>query len=159
MSGRRIDYFDDPNAPTPTRIVPGVSVAVVNDAGKLLMIRRTDNDQWAIPGGAQEVGETPLQAAHREVREETGITCEIIGLVGIFSSPRNVVEFTSDGETRQEFSILFLGRPIGGEVTTSPESREVVWQDRNDLTMLPMTPAQQRRIRHFLNFDGTPYLE
>jgi ADP-ribose pyrophosphatase YjhB (NUDIX family) len=159
MSGRRIDYFDDPDAPQPTRLVPGVAVAVTNDRGQLLMIRRTDNDMWAVPGGAQEVGETPLEAARREVREETRITCEITGLVGIFSSPRNVVEFTSDGEVRQEFSILLAGRSVGGEVATSSESREVAWWNREELLNLPMTPAQERRIRHFLEFDGTPYLE
>ncbi|TWF80039.1 ADP-ribose pyrophosphatase YjhB (NUDIX family) [Pseudonocardia hierapolitana] len=159
MTGRRIDYFDDPDAPRPTRIVPGVAVAVVNEAGQLLMIRRTDNDQWSIPGGKQEVGETPIEAGRREVREETGILCEVTGLVGIFSSPRNVIEYTSNGEVRQEFSILFAGRPVGGEIATSSESQEVEWCDRNSVLKLSMTPAQRRRIRYFLEFTGEPYLE
>lgn len=159
MTAQRIDYFDDPDAPHPTRIVPAVSVAVVNDAGQLLMIRRSDNDQWAIPGGKQEVGETPVEAARREVREETGILCEITGLVGIFSNPRNVIEYTSNGEVRQEFSILFAGRPVGGEITTSTESQEVEWCDRRAVLGLAMTPAQERRIRYFLEFTGRPYLE
>jgi len=59
------------------------------------------------------------------VHEETGIACEITGLIGIFSSPRNIVEYTTDGEVRQEFSILLAGRAVGGEVTISPESLEV----------------------------------
>jgi 8-oxo-dGTP pyrophosphatase MutT (NUDIX family) len=159
MTGRRIDYFDDPAAPRPTRIVPAVTVAVVNDTGQLLMIRRTDNDQWAIPGGKQEVGETPMQAARREVQEETGILCEITGLVGIFSNPRNVIEYTSNGEVRQEFSILFAGRTVGGEITPSTESREVEWCDRSAVLGLAMTAAQERRIRYFLEFTGAPYLE
>jgi 8-oxo-dGTP pyrophosphatase MutT (NUDIX family) len=159
MTGRRIDYFDDPDAPPPTRIVPGVAVAVVNDAGQLLMIRRTDNDQWSIPGGKQELGETPIEAGRREVREETGILCEITGLVGIFSNPRNVIEYTSNGEVRQEFSILFAGRPVGGEIATSSESQEVEWCDRNSVLQLSMTPAQRRRIRYFLEFTGKPHLE
>lgn len=159
MTRRRIDYFDDPDAPRPNRIVPAVSVAVVDDVGRVLMIRRTDNDQWSFPGGVQEVGETPMEAAQREVLEETGKSCEITGLVGIFSNPRNVIEYTSDGEVRQEFSILFHGRAVDGELATSSESREVVWTDRWNLLELPMTPAQRRRIAYFLNFTGEPHLE
>ena len=159
MTGRRIDYFDDPDAPRPTRIVPGVSVAVVNADEQLLMIRRTDNDQWAMPGGAQEVGETPLAAAQREVQEETGIECDITGLVGIFSNPRNVVEYTSNGEVRQEFSILFAGQPAGGAVVTSDESQDVAWIDRGEVLNLPMPPAQRRRVAYFLEFTGMPFLE
>jgi 8-oxo-dGTP pyrophosphatase MutT (NUDIX family) len=159
VTGRRIDYFDDPDAPLATRIVPGVSVAVTNESGQLLMIRRSDNDFWAIPGGAQEVGETPVEAARREVHEETGIDCEITGLIGVFSSPHNVVEFTSNGEVRQEFSILFAGRATGGRISTSEESLKVAWQDPSAIAGLSVTPAQRRRIRHFLEFDGTPYFE
>lgn len=57
--------------------------AFVQDAtGRILMIRRTDNDKYAIPGGQQEVGETLTQTAIRETKEETGVNIEAIGLIG-----------------------------------------------------------------------------
>ena len=70
------------------------------------MIRRTDNDNWAVPGGAIDLGESVAQAAVRETKEETGIDCEITGLVGIYSDPKHIILYTSNGEVRQEFSIL-----------------------------------------------------
>ncbi|GGP10839.1 hypothetical protein GCM10012278_52090 [Nonomuraea glycinis] len=84
---RRIDFYDDPDAPEPNSLVPSVNVIVTNEAGDLLMIRRTDNDNWAVPGGAIDLGESIPQAAVRETLEETGITCEITGLVGTYSDP------------------------------------------------------------------------
>ncbi len=56
--GRRIDYYDDPEAPAANSLVPSVNVVVTNDAGQILMIKRSDNDNWAIPGGAIELGES-----------------------------------------------------------------------------------------------------
>jgi 8-oxo-dGTP pyrophosphatase MutT (NUDIX family) len=52
--------------------VVAVAVIVRKDDGKLLMIQRSDNGLWAVPGGAQDIGETTRQAAIREVYEETG---------------------------------------------------------------------------------------
>ena len=52
MSPQRIDYYDSPEAPRANSLVPAVNVAVTNDAGEILLIRRTDNDNWALPGGA-----------------------------------------------------------------------------------------------------------
>jgi ADP-ribose pyrophosphatase YjhB (NUDIX family) len=79
---RRIDFYDDPSAPEANSLVPSVNVVVTNRAGDVLLIRRSDNDNWAVPGGAIDLGESMVQAAVRETREETGIDCEIIGLVG-----------------------------------------------------------------------------
>ena len=84
---RRIDYYDDPAAPKANSMVPSVNVVVVNDAGEILMIRRSDNGNWAVPGGAIDLGESLTQAAARETREETGIECQITGIVGIYTDP------------------------------------------------------------------------
>ena len=120
---RRIDYYDDPAAPKANSLVPSVNVVVVNDAGDVLMIRRSDNGNWAVPGGAIDLGESMVQAAVRETREETGIECEITGLVGIYTDPKHVILYTSNGEVRQEFSILLTGVATGGQPTPSSESQ------------------------------------
>src|SRR5215471_7869477 len=130
---RRIDYYDDPDAPAATRIVPSVNVVVTNHAGEVLLVRRSDNDNWAIPGGAIDLGESLADAAVRETREESGIDCEVTGLVGIYSDPKHVILYTSNGEARQEFSIVLTARATGGELTGSEESSEVRWVPRVDL--------------------------
>jgi ADP-ribose pyrophosphatase YjhB (NUDIX family) len=66
---RRIDYYDDPDAPTVNSMVASVNVVVTNAAGEVLLIRRSDNDNWALPGGAIDLGESMVQEAVRETRE------------------------------------------------------------------------------------------
>ena len=85
---RRIDFYDDPAAPAANSLVPSVNVVVTNAAGDVLLIRRSDNQNWAVPGGAIDLGESMVQAAVRETKEETGIDCEITGLVGIYTDPK-----------------------------------------------------------------------
>jgi ADP-ribose pyrophosphatase YjhB (NUDIX family) len=155
---RRIDYFDDPRAPKPTTIVPSANVAVVNDAGEILLIRRADNDNWALPGGAMDLGESLRETAVRETAEETGIRVEITGLVGIYTDPRHVILYTSNSEVRQEFSVVFTARPIGGEPTPSDESREVRWIAPDAVGSLPMDRSMRMRIGHYLAGNAKPHL-
>ena len=107
-------------------------MAVTNDAGEILLIRRTDNDNWALPGGAVDLGESLTQAGVRETKEETGIDCEITGLSGIYTDPGHVILYTSNGEVRQEFSIVLTARATGGQPTPSAETSEVRWVALDD---------------------------
>lgn len=63
----------------------GVSNIVPLD-GKILLIQRTDNELWGAPGGLAEVGETPSEAALRELEEEAGITGRAVNLLAVFDS-------------------------------------------------------------------------
>ncbi|QUQ70447.1 NUDIX hydrolase [Kutzneria sp. CA-103260] len=147
----RVDHYNDPNAPQANSLRVAVSAFVLDDAGRLLMIRRTDNDRYAIPGGGHEVGETVAQAVVREVAEETGIDVEVTGVIGIYSNPAHVIAY-DDGEVRQEFSICFRATPTGGQPRTSSESSEVEWVTRERLDELNIHPSIQLRIEH--GFDG-----
>ncbi len=154
----RIDYYDDPNAPQANSLVPSVNVVVTNENGEILLIRRSDNDNWALPGGGIEIGESLTQAAIREVKEETGIDCRITGLVGIYTDPKHIILYTSDNEARQEFSIVLTADAMGGQLALSDESNEVGWVSPSDLSGLSMDRAMRLRIRHYQAGRDTPCL-
>jgi 8-oxo-dGTP diphosphatase len=76
------------------RPVVGVAAAARSPDGRWLLVRRTDNGQWALPGGTLEWGETLRQAAVRELREEAGVDRAHLGpLVGVYSDPRRDARF------------------------------------------------------------------
>lgn len=155
---RRIDYYDDPEAPRANSMVPSVNVVVENDQKRILLIRRSDNGNWALPGGAIDLGESMVQAAVRETAEETGINCEVTGLVGIYTDPKHIILYTSNNEARQEFSILLTARAISGKPTPSNESVEVLWVDRARIEELRMDSSMRMRLGHFLKRQSNPYL-
>jgi ADP-ribose pyrophosphatase YjhB (NUDIX family) len=157
--GRRIDYYNDPDSPPANSIVPSVNVVVVNDNDEILMIRRSDNGNWAVPGGAVDLGESLKQAAVRETNEESGVDVEVTGLVGIYTDPKHVVFYTSNGEARQEFSIVLTARAVGGALRTSSESTEVRWVRSEHVDELDMDRSMRLRIGDYLSGSGRPHLD
>lgn len=156
--GRKIDFHDDPDAPAATSIVPAVSTVVVSESGEILLIRRTDNEYWALPGGRIEIGESLSQAAVRETREETGIECEVTGLSGIYTDPGHVILYTSNGEVRQEFSVVVTARMTGGQLAVSEESSEVRWVPPERLPAYPMDSAMRLRVDHYAQHRERPWV-
>jgi ADP-ribose pyrophosphatase YjhB (NUDIX family) len=155
---RRIDYHHDPDAPPANSMVPSVNVAVEDGAGRILLICRTDNGNWALPGGAVDLGESLAQAAVRETKEESGVDCEITGLSGIYTDPGHVLLYTSNGEVRQEFSIVLTARATGGEPTPSDETSQVRWVPVEDVDGYKMDPSMRLRVGHYAERRDQPYI-
>ena len=157
-SARRIDFYDDPDAPRASSLVPSVNVVVVDGAGDILLIRRTDNSNWALPGGAIELGESVAQAAVRETLRKPGSSARSLASSGIYSDPKHVILYTSNGEARQEFSIVLTARPLSGQPTPSSESCEVRWVSPSDLLSYSMDRSMRIRINDFLAQNESPVI-
>lgn len=131
----RIDYVNDPHAPRANSVVPSVVAIVRDEHGRVLMIHKTDNDKWALPGGGHEIGESIADTVVREVKEETGYDVEVDTLTGTYTNPGQVMAY-DDGEVRQQFSLVSglasweVPRPPAAKVTKSsgsPPSRSRSW--------------------------------
>jgi len=147
--GQRIDYVDDPNAPAANSVVPSVVAIVQDEDGRVLLIHKTDNDLWALPGGGHELGESIAETVVREVEEETGYIVEVERITGTYTNPRHVMAY-EDGEVRQQFSIAFAARLVGGSARTSSESKRVEWVAPEATADLEMHPSMRQRLAHAL---------
>ncbi len=154
----RIDHYNDPDAPRANSIVAAASAVVVDQDGRVLLHRRTDNELWSIPGGGMEVGETIAETVVREVEEETGLKVEPERLVGIYTNRRHVVAY-DDGEVRQQFSICFACHVVGGQlVERADESLEVGFYSPEQIEGMPMHPSIRLRIAHYLEKRPEPVI-
>lgn len=153
----RVDYYNDPNAPKANSVVPSTTAVVLDDHGRIALVHRKDNGLWALPGGGMELGESIEDCAVREVKEETGLDVEITGLVGIYTNPRHVMKY-DDGEVRQQFSICYKTRLIGGELAFDSESTDIAWVEPSRIPDLTMHPSMKLRIDTYLEHKEGPYL-
>ena len=152
----RTDFFHDDRAPKANSLVPAVGVLAADERGRLLLQRRHDTGQWAIPMGKMELGETPSQCAVRETLEETGVEVEVTGLLGIYSDPGYIVAYDDHvdpsvfGEVRQEFEITLVGRPVNGEPAPTAEATAVRWFYPGELDALDIHPRMRRQLADYL---------
>jgi ADP-ribose pyrophosphatase YjhB (NUDIX family) len=124
----------------PGRPFLAVSAAIVRD-GKILIVRRARppaNGVFTLPGGVVETGETLTEAVAREVREETGLEIEPIGLAGF----RETIARDGDDRVERHFVILcFAAHWRSGEPVLNEELSEAHWLDPAALADLPTTPG------------------
>ena len=86
---------------------------ILNEKGEVLLQQRGDCNQWGLPGGTVELGETPQMAAIREVKEETGLDVEVGELIGIYTDFD--VE-CANGDKFQSIMIAYELTAVGGEL-------------------------------------------
>ena len=107
----------------------GVDAAIFDDKGRILLLRRSDDDQWSLPCGWVEVGESPVEAIIREVKEETGLDVKPTHILGVYDA-----EARAPHRPHNCCHILYLCTSNAGDPRISSESKDIGYFYINDIT-------------------------
>lgn len=121
---------------------------------KFLLVRRgkePNRGQWSIPGGAQHLGETVHEAAEREVREETGLTIRVLGLIDVVDGIRR----NAEGSISWHYTLVDLAAEwLEGEACAGDDAEAVGWFTLEDLPGLELWRETERVIRQSVSLRG-----
>ncbi|GIF20882.1 ADP-ribose pyrophosphatase YjhB (NUDIX family) [Actinoplanes tereljensis] len=131
--------------------LPSVSVVVVDDRARLLLVRHVgDQDEWAVPGGAVDLGESPAQAAVREIREETGLHIGRLRLLDVLGGADYEVTYPN-GDRVAYVTAVYQAVVLGGSPRPDlTEIGELGWFTRPELP----TAGLNRFTRALLRATG-----
>jgi len=109
------------------------TAAIIDEDGRILLMRRSDNRLWNMPGGILEVGETPAAGVVREALEETGVRCAPIALVGVYDN-----RMWETSVIQHLYKFTFLCKPLdngqpGEPISHAVETLEIGWFAENAL--------------------------
>jgi len=108
------------------RIILGVGAVVWNDRGEVLLVRRANPprlNEWSLPGGRVEFGETLRAALVREVREETGLEVEILGLIDV----AELIQDAAGAEGDHYVLVDFCARALSGDLAAGSDATDASW--------------------------------
>ena len=151
VHGRTSYYATDPTA---IRLSVSAVVWSKGHGSALLLMQRSDNGSWGLPGGYVEVGESVADAAAREVLEETGVRIELGRLVGVYSDPAMQVIAYPDGRRVQAVNLCFEARPLATTEPTTPEETLATGYFEPSALPEPLVPIHAIRIRDALDGES-----
>ncbi len=130
-----------------------IAAVVVRKDGKILLAKRGGEPYkglWAPPGGSVELGETVFDAGKREVREETGIDTEILGIQEV----EDFVRRDADGKVQAHLVIIrLIGSYAGGTAKADSDADDVGWYSVADLDRLPLRPRVRELAMRALSWS------
>jgi ADP-ribose pyrophosphatase YjhB (NUDIX family) len=135
-------------AADPTEIRLSVSAVVRREpkGREILLMQRSDNGHWGLPGGYVELGESVTGATAREVREETGYRVEVGELIGVYSDPARQVIAYSKRDRVQAVNLCFEALALEAGAPTTPEETLDVDFFACDALPEPFVPIHGIRI-------------
>ncbi len=136
-------------------LLPGASCLFVNEAGEVLLERRSDFKIWGVPAGTPEPGEDIATSIKREMLEETGVEPALVIPYGFGSNPTTKTIVYPNGHRCQYFVMMFYAEwPAGAVPVTSEESLEFGWFKPDALPADAM-PSLGATIAAYLRFRET----
>ena len=142
----------------PSKPIVGVGAVIIN-SGQVLLIKRGKpprEGSWSLPGGAQKLGETIYNAARREIREETGLETEILGLIDVVDSIRH----DGKGSIEYHYTLIDVAAKIsGGALHAGSDAQDCNWFMLNDIKAMDIWSETKRIIELAANQFRTDALE
>ena len=127
-------------------LTPSCSAVIFDSTGqKVLLIRRSDNGQWCLPGGAMDPGESASECCAREVMEETGLEVRVGRLVGVYSTPHRIMEY-ADGNRKQALDLVFEAVRISGELGICDETTEAGYFSLEQMRSIEIMELFRERV-------------
>ncbi|MFC8688837.1 NUDIX hydrolase [Brevibacillus porteri] len=132
---------------SPRHMISAAAI-IINERQEILLIKGPRRG-WEMPGGKVEEGESLMEAAIRETKEECGLEIEVTKFCGIFQNVRKSL-----------CNALFLAKPVGGELITTPECLEAGFFPVEEALELVTWKNFRQRIELCLREDEHPiYVE
>lgn len=133
-------------------LMPSTSICIYNEAGALLLQKRSDNEKWGLPGGYMELGESIVDTAIREVDEEMSyqLKKEKLELKGVFTQYQT---HYPNGDAVQTVCILFQYQYDGNEFTTSSEVLDVQFFKYEELPEI-FNAENKAMVEAFFKHEG-----
>jgi len=138
-------------------LLPSAAVAMHDREKGLLVCKHADRKIWVIPGGLIEPGEQPADAAVRETWEETGLTVEITGILGVYGGSDLIVDYPN-GDQAAYIGTIFRGRIVAG--TMRPDGSEILdvrYFTIEELVRVPHSRWMDRCLDVLFAADGEPH--
>jgi 8-oxo-dGTP pyrophosphatase MutT (NUDIX family) len=104
----------------------GAATLIIDTDGRLLLIKRSDNGCWGLPGGGVEPGEKIDMSARRETLEETGLELGEMRLLNVYSGPEIYYRYPN-GDEIYGVVIAYLAKDWHGEIHLNEEHTEWRW--------------------------------
>ena len=131
-------------------ILVGASAIIRDERGQVLLVRRSDTGQWALPAGIMEMDEAIAETVVREVQEETGLQVEPVRLVGLYTDPALENVTYPHGDQVHVVNATFECRIVCGALEPDgSETRDAAYFSLEALP--PLRPAHLVRIRDALS--------
>ncbi len=130
---------------------------LIEQQGKILLQHRTDEDNWCIPGGVMELGETFEEAAIRETYEETGLRVKNLSLFGIYSGDSCFVTYPN-GDQVYSVQVIFKASAFSGELKQQDTESQAHLFFRRDELPVNLNPRQQQFIRQWADGAELPVI-
>lgn len=124
----------------------GVGAVVFDPMQRVLLVRRGNppaQGQWGLPGGLLRLGESLQEGLHRELAEETGITSEIVDLLGLYEP----IVRDEEGRVAYHYVVAdYLCRWLEGEIRPGDDALAVAWASPLNLDSYDLTTAAKDMI-------------